>query len=62
MDSGILLSKRIKKATYKDATVMVMSTKRKKILVLLRGNRLIKKILLKNLRSAYPDYIKTRRP
>ena len=61
MDSGTLLSKRIKKAIYKDATVMVMSMKRRKILVLLRGNRLIKKILLKNLRLAYPDYIKTRK-
>ncbi len=43
MDSGTLLSKRIKKATYKDVAVMIMSMQRRRILVLLKGNRLMKK-------------------
>ena len=49
MDLGILLSKRIKKAIYKDTTAMIMSIKRRRSLVLLRGNSRMKKILLKNL-------------
>ena len=38
MDSGTLLSKRIKKAMYKDAKVRAMSMKSRRALVLLRGN------------------------
>ena len=46
---GTLLSKRIKKAIYTDATAIIMSIKRRASLVLLRGNSRMKKILLKNL-------------